>query len=163
MELGILKDTATHMNRKSSQSPTKAVRKTKANRKKSALSKNRGLSKLNQKQISPDRPKIKSSPKAIAKKAAAVKRNPTPQTNSKPSGKKLPLPWLAICAIAIAWGISTILGTTIAIALEWQTPVVESKTVTQNKSSNAGNRANKIQQLLLNLDAETKGIELQPL
>lgn len=151
------------MNRKGKKSPPNAVKKTRASRRKSASPKDRRLSKQKPKSSATSKKKIKSSPQAIVKKSPAIKRNLTAKTSNsnKVSASKLSLPWLIVYAIVITLGISTILGTTIAIASSFQTTVATSETVVQQQksSSNLSNRA-KIQQVLT---AASLGQEIYPL
>lgn len=146
------------MNRKGKKSPPNTAKKIVASRRKSASKKNRSLSKLKQKKSVTSNKREKPSPQAIVKKSSAIKGNLATKSG-KISLSKLPLAWLIVYAIAITLGMSTILGTTIAIASSFKTPVPTSETVVRQRSSNTTNQS-RIQRLLT---IASLGQEMNPL
>ncbi len=146
------------MNRKAKKSPPKAAKKIAPSRRKSVPPKNRNLSKLKGKSSAISQKKAKSSLQTVTKKSPAIKSNLTAKSG-KTSTSKLSAPWLIVYGIAITLGISTILGTTIAIASSFQTPVATPKTVIRQKSSNPTSQA-RIQHLLT---TASLGQEIRPL
>ena len=176
MELGVLKDTATHMNRKGKKSPPATARKTKVSRNSPPAKKNTNPAKKNSTKILAAKKATKSSkrksllntfsqntpqPKRTlsAKQSAAVKSGITHKVKraTQKSKPKFSLV-LAIYAIAIIVGLSTILGTTVSIASSFQTPATK-KEKTVNKQKDISNKA-KLQQILT---LSSLGQEINPL
>lgn len=158
------------MNRKGKKSPPTKAKKTKASRnRKSASSKSRDLFKLKSTSISVDQKKVKSNKRkaslgAIAEKSPklkdnlAAKRTMRARSNNSPK-TKLSLFWIAVYAVTITVGLSTILGTTISIASSFQTPAPEPKTTVADTKLDSSNQA----QLNRLLTISSLGQEINPL
>ena len=158
------------MKRKGKKSPPTTAKKIPASPNKPTSSKNRSLPKLKRKSTATGKKKVKSSPKAMpiassasAKKPPAIESNVVAKGNftaksMTASSKKLSLSWLIISTIAIIIGVSTILGTTMAIASSFKTTVAKPN-IDQNQPQNFANKA-KLEQLLV---TASLGKEINPL
>ena len=186
MKLGVLKEDAawqrafltTHMNHKGKKSPPTAAKKAKANHKKASVKNNRSSSTAKNKQgLTSKKPALakanerksvlktfitknsKSKRNLAAKKNAAVRSSVASKIKRDPHTAKPKFSLLlAIYAIAIIVGLSTIVGTTVSIASSFKTPVTEQKT-TSNNQKTGSNRA-KLQQLF---NFSSLGQEIKPL
>lgn len=140
------------MNRKGKKTRLTRVKATKvSSNKKSSSRKSSILSNFKQKSSSIDNKRAKSNNKksAIAgvspkksrpKLSLAAKKNTTPKAHnsqkfsSNQQQKKLRASWwLALYAVAIAIGMSTILGTAVGLASSWQTPTPPKKSSASSK------------------------------
>ena len=177
MELGVLKDTATHMNRKGRKSPTtakktKASRKTISSRKNSnkSQSKNRAVFAKNRRSKSKQR---KSLVKTIARNNSKPNQNLAAQRNIEATSKTTTTAkpnlqpvkskfswWMAIHAIAIIIGLSTILGTTVSIANSFNTTNTGQKTFAKSHKNSSSLNQSKLQQ---SLTLSSLSTEINPL
>ena len=152
------------MNRQGKKSPSTTAKKKNSRHQKSAVSNSRSLFKLKYRGNSVEKKKAKSprqkpSKKAIAKKHLRAKNNLATAKKSQPQPMRSPV-WLAIYAITIIVGLSTILGTTIALTNSFKTPTPEAKTtVADSQPENSANKA-KLEQLLVRASL---GQEINPL
>lgn len=170
MELGV--------NRKGKKAPPTTVKKIKANRSNSPSAKDRNLSKSRNKSIVAAKKVGKSNHRkpflnTLVNNNSRLKDNAAPKKN--PAGRsgiaiksshrtQITRPKFSLLfvvyAIAIIVGLSTILGTTVAIASSFQTPVSQNKTaIKPQKTLNSTNR-NKLQQIL---NLSSLGEEINPL
>ena len=161
------------MNRKGKKSPPTAAKKAKVNRSKS-IKKSKNLPSTKSKRVFTSKKtassnerkpvlniltqKSKQKRNLAAKKNVAVKSSIARKIKHDTQTAKPKFSWLlAIYAIAIIVGLSTILGTTVSIASSFKTPVTEQKTALNNKTRS--NKA-KLQQLLT---LSALGEEIKPL
>ena len=167
------------MNRKGKKKPPSAA-KNKASRPKSpsikshtlASAKNKSVTAAKKRSQTQNRQSLvntlaQSNPKLkrnlAAKKKASVRANHS-VSNNKQSSLKITKPklsiWLAIYVLIITVGVSTLLGTTIAIATSFKTETSQSLTIIkQNKANNSANQT-KLQQILT---LSALGQEINPL
>ena len=167
------------MNRKGKKSPPTTAKKSKVSRNKPPSAKNISSSKAKNKSALAKKKAGKSNKSnsrksflsTLSNSKSQPKRNvATPKSTSAKSSVanqrkvKITKPkfslLFAVYAIAIIIGLSTLLGTTVAIASSFKTPAAEQNTAINNKKTNNLSNKTKLQQLL-NLSA--LGQEINPL
>ncbi|MEM8828578.1 MAG: serine hydrolase [Cyanobacteria bacterium P01_G01_bin.19] len=158
------------MNRKGKKSPTTA-KKTKASRKTIAARKNSNISQSKKQAVfAKNRGSKSNQRKSLVKTIArnnskpsqnlAAKKNIEAKSETATTVKPKFSLWMAIQAIAIIVGLSTILGTTVSIANSFDTPNSGQKTVAKSPKNNSSFNQSKLRQLLTLSSLKT---EINPL
>ena len=157
------------MNRKGKKSPSSTAKTTKVNRNKPPTAKKSGLPKSKQKSVSSEKKRVKSNQEKsslsiLAKNNPKLKRNLAAKKTAAKQSVRVTKPkvsfLLVVYIVTIIVGLSTLLGTTIAIASSFKTLGSSQQTASKNKNQSNSTNKTKLQQLLT---FSSLGQEINPL